>query len=81
MFCYLIDERGLWLIVFFFNDVIFYWKLDKMEDFVRWRLKFRRNYYFNKEYLYFVISIFKGFLVDFVNEWGSFVEFFMGGVR
>lgn len=35
MFCYLIDERGLWLIVFFFNDVIFYWKLDKMEDFVR----------------------------------------------
>lgn len=81
MFRYLTDERGPWSTVPFPNDVILHWKLDKMEDPVRRRLKLRRNYHFNKEFLHPVTSISKDPLVDLVNERGNSVELLMGGVR
>lgn len=81
MFRYLTDERGPWSTVPFPNDVTLHWKLDKMEDPVRRRLKLRRNYHFNKEYLHPATSISKGPPVDLVNERGSSVELLMGGVR
>lgn len=48
---------------------------------MRRRLKLRRNYRFNKEFLHPITSVSKEPPVDLVNERGSSVEFLMGGVR
>lgn len=48
---------------------------------MRRRLKLRRNYHFNKEFLHPVSSISTDPPVDLVNERGSSVELLMGGVR
>lgn len=70
MLRFLMDERGFWFVIFFFNNIVNYWKFDRIEDFWRCRLKLRRNYYFDERlcYLFFIFIVIENEIINVINE-------------